>query len=156
MSEGMTLTEVYRDLRKLAPADRAWILERLSSSAKMKLARGLGADGPLYEPTATAQSMRRLDALSAARVIDALKGEASWVVWAIWRAAAWSWSAKVLRGLPAGVRYDLQTWQRQQAEVSPAVTQFLVRSLAERVDSATTADVSKFERLLRRFSGRAA
>lgn len=154
----MTLTEVYRDLRRLAPADRAWILERLSSSAKMKLARGLGADGPLYEPTATAQSMRQLDALSAAQVLEALKGEATWVVWAVWRAASWSWSAKVLRGLPPNVRYDLQAWQRHRAEVSPAVTQFLVRALAERVHDAATddRDVSKFERLLRRFARRAA
>jgi hypothetical protein len=154
----MTLTEVYRDLRKLGAADRAWILERLSSSAKMKLARGLGADGPLYEPTATAQCMRQLDALSAARVLDALKGEASWIVWAIWRAAAWSWSAKVLRGLPPSVRYDLQVWQRQRTEVSPAITQFLVRALAERVGSADTDGhvLSTFERLLRRLEGRAA
>lgn len=154
----MTLTEVYRGLRKLAPADRAWILERLSSSAKMKLARSLGADGALYEPTATAKSMRQLDALRAADVLEALNGEPSWVVWAIWRAAPWSWRGKVLRGLAPSVRYDLQSWQRQRSELSPAVTQFLLRALAERVggDSRSARDVSRFERLLQRFGVRAA
>jgi hypothetical protein len=154
----VTLTDVYRDLRKLAPADRAWILERLSSSAKIKLARGLGGDGPLYEPTAMAKSMRQLDALSPAEVIDALHGEPSWIAWAIWRAAAWSWAGKVLRGLPPNVRYDLQTWQRQRSEVSPAITQFLVRALADRVGAPgrEARDISRFERLLRRFTRGAA
>ena len=83
----MNLTQAYRHLRKLAPEDRTWILARLSSSAKMKLARGLGADGVLYEPTATAKAMRRLDARDGGVVLDALKGEPSWIVWAVWRAA---------------------------------------------------------------------
>jgi hypothetical protein len=154
----VTLTDIYRDLRKLAPADRAWILERLSSSAKMKLARGLGADGPLYEPTATAKSMRQLDALSPAEVLDALQGEPSWIVWAIWRAAGWSWAHKVLRGLPPNVRYDLQTWQRQRSEVSPAITQFLVHALARRISArgSEVREISRFERILRRFTRRAA
>lgn len=154
----MTLTDICRDLRKLAPADRAWILERLSSSAKMKLARGLGANGPLYEPTATAKSMRQLDALSPPEVLDALQGEPSWLVWAIWRAAAWSWAGKVLRGLPPNVRYDLQTWQRQRSEVSPAITEFLVRALAQRVGAPgrEAREISRFERILRRFTRRTA
>jgi hypothetical protein len=154
----VTLTEVYRDLRKLAPGDRAWILERLSSSAKMKLARSLGADGALYEPTATAKSMRQLDALRAADVLDALYGEPTWVVWAILSAAPWSWRGKVLRGLAPNVRYELQSLDRQRTEMAPAVRQFLVRAFAERVGggSGGARDVSRFEQLLRRFTGRAA
>jgi hypothetical protein len=134
----MTLTEVCRHLRALAPPDRAWILARLSSAAKMKLARGLGADGPLYEPTATAKAMRMLDARDAVQVLAALHDEPSWVVYAVWSAASWTWKAKVLRGLPAYTRLDVQALDRDGAAVSPAVSQFLVRALAERV--VTTAE----------------
>ena len=98
------------------------------------------------------------DALSPAEVLDALQGEPSWIVWAIWRAAGWSWAHKVLRGLPPNVRYDLQTWQRQRSEVSPAITQFLVHALARRISArgSEVREISRFERILRRFTRRAA
>jgi len=145
----MTLTDVCRSLRGLAPQDRSWILARLSSAAKMKLARGLGADGPLYEPTATARAMRLLDARDAGQVLGALQDEPSWVVYAIWRAASWTWRAKVLRGLPAPIRLDLQSLERDGVVVSPAVSQFLVRALAERV--GTVAEPTRVAPLARRW-----
>lgn len=153
----MTLIEVCRNLRALAPQDRAWILGRLSSAAKMKLARGLGADGPLYEVTATAKAMRFLDARDVAQVLAAVHDEPSWVVYAIWRAASWSWRAKLLRGLPASVRLDLQGLERDGATVSPPVSQFLVRALAERVATeAKPARVAPLKRVLRLVSRRRA
>lgn len=154
----MNLQQAYRHLENLASGDRAWILAHLSSSAKMKLARGLGADGVLYEPTATAKVMRRLDARDAHVVLDALKAEPSWVVWVVWRAAAWSWRQKVLRGLPTTTRLDVQMLERGPCAISPAVTQFLLRALAERIADvdASARTPSRFERALRHWMRRAA
>jgi hypothetical protein len=154
----VNLTQAYRHLGTLGPGDRAWIITRLSSSAKMKLARGLGADRVLYEPTAKAKVMRRLDARDARVVLDALKGEPSWIVWLVWRAAAWSWRQKVLRGLSPAMRLDVQALERAPSAISPAVTQFLLRALAERI-AGTDGDArapSRFERALRRWMRRAA
>jgi hypothetical protein len=152
----MNLTEVCRNLRGLASEDRAWILARLSSAAKMKLARGLGADGPLYEQTVTAKAMRLLDARDVGQVLAALQGEPSWVVYAIWCAASWSWRSKLLRGLPAHVRLDLQALTRDGAAASPAVSQFLVRALAERMSTAPkparAAPLARFLRIAARRS----
>jgi hypothetical protein len=153
----MNLLDLCRSLKGLAPEDRAWIFSQLSSAAKMKLARALGADGPLYEPTATAKAMRLLDARDADAVLEALEDEPSWVVYAVWRATAWSWRRKLLRALPPAVRLDLQTLEREGCVVSPAVTQFLLRALAEQVTKvAKPSPVSLFERLLRRATRRAA
>jgi len=137
--------EVVQLLGRLGDDDRRWILERLPTAAKTRLAECMDGTRPQRSNPASVtpppderfewnRAVARLAQASPAQVAGALEREPAWLVGALLSAASWPWQREVARGLPAGLRVELASLDREHAGLSPPATEFLVRELAQRAE----------------------
>ncbi|MEJ1964222.1 MAG: hypothetical protein WDO56_22825 [Gammaproteobacteria bacterium] len=151
----MSAPEVaVRLLGELGADDRRWILEHLPIDARARLAdhvdnlRETGASGSIGsvvpsrdEPMLEAEvgedfewgrSIARLASANSASLIQTLQSEPAWLVEALLSAAEWPWISEVKSRLPAGLRADIATLQRQGPKLGSPATRALVHELARR------------------------
>lgn len=142
--------EVLETLGRLSAEDRHWILSQLPPQARTRLAALTNGNGT---PRAE-EAVATLRTCPSGRIVAALGGEPAWVVHSVVFAREWPWRKEVLQRLPATLRVEVSALERARTRLAPAAGKFLLRALAQRVDTGAgeeSAIDSRFESLLRRF-----
>jgi hypothetical protein len=124
------------DLARLSRDDRAWILSRLSPSARAALlgqAREATAAKPAAAPRGAPDlnDERTLNELDAGFVAGILAHEASWVIAMIMSLRTWAWESQVLSKVPAVTRLEVTQLRVTLPQVSAAMRNLLIRTLRE-------------------------
>jgi hypothetical protein len=149
--------EVLQTIGRLNPEDRRWILSNLPPPARARLAALTAARpraGDAASTESVAEAVVTLNTAGAARVVEFLYTEPAWLVQSVVFARDWPWRKNVLQRLPATLRLEVARLQRSGAKLAPAAGQFLLRSLAQRIDTAggdAQHGESRFESLVKRF-----
>lgn len=135
-----------RRFERLTAEDRAWILQRLSLNAKVRLAHALGAkeeDTQLYEKLHTAQVLRALEQCNASEIAHQLNGEPAWLVAAVLSASSWGWRSRVMKLLAPNLRSNVEALQRGGLTLPLPMLSRLLDILRERVDSVNSPSISE-------------
>jgi hypothetical protein len=166
-------------LATLSPADRDWILGKLSPDAKSRLmatrtdgAPGGGASEATHSAhaasataggttTASARAERgdspaalieRLAAADPDMLASVLSGGPGWLVSAILRIHEWPWSKRFLQALPPAIRVEVMQLERHGTSLALPARDLVLRTLVSRLGASwsVAAPATRFEAVLTR------
>jgi len=162
-------------LATLSPADRDWILGKLSPDAKSRLvgarAEGASAAGASESMGATRSSgageragataergdsaaalIEKLTSADPDMLASVLSGEPSWLVSAILRIHDWPWSKRFLQALPPAIRVEVMQLERHGTSLALPARDLVLRTLVARLGASWTvaAPTTRFEAVLTR------
>jgi len=144
------LREAALALHALEPADRAWLIERLSPPQRQaveplldELAElGIPADARLVDEAlrhsargAVRGPQQRIAALQPPQAAQLLRDEPAPFVACVLGLSAWPWAAGFIEGLDASARRRLQDAMHDAPSSSAALRAWLIEALAARIDA---------------------
>jgi hypothetical protein len=175
----MNLDDLIARLGTLSSADRDWLLEALSPTAReqlLRLTRGelaradgcessstlpqpeaavpLDASDMALEPRSPAALVAHLQAASVSVLAEILGTEPIWLTAALLRIREWPWRTQLLQRLPHVAMCLCPPLDAPKVALSEHFTRALLERIAARVDGTPEPVINRFEVLVQKLAAR--